>query len=120
VVPGHAICWRTSPSAGYALARATSLERAKVIGLSIVAADVGDDVQIQLDGLLTLPTASWDAVTGETGGLTASEVYYLDTFYGRLTLNPVSGGGNYSVRVGLATSADTMLIDLGPPIKLTV
>jgi hypothetical protein len=120
VVPGHAICWRISPSAGYALARATSLERSRVMGLSIVDANSGDDVQIQLDGLMTLPTASWDAVTGQTGGLTAGGIYYLDTFYGCLTLIPVTVGGNYSVRVGRATSADTMLVDIEPPIKITV
>jgi len=75
--------------------------------------------EIQTDGVLAATTGQWDAVTGDSGGLTAGTVYYLDpSTAGMLTDTAPSTAGQFVVRVGLATSTTEMEIGVEPPIKL--
>jgi hypothetical protein len=39
-------------------------------------------------GNITLPTAIWDARTGQTGGLTSGSLYYLSNSFGNYSVNP--------------------------------
>ena len=94
------------------LASAAASGTCKVLGLvrdaSIATASSGF---IQTDGILSATTGGWDAVTGDTGGLTAGSIYYLSTVAGGLTTTAPSGSGNYVIKVGLALSTTEMEID---------
>jgi hypothetical protein len=88
------------------LAKADASGTRRVLGLvadaSIAASAVGN---VQSDGVVTATTAEWDAVTGQTGGLTPGALYYLsaDT-EGELTTTPPSGAGEYIHVIGHALS----------------
>lgn len=102
------------------LARANALGTSNVLGLvrdsSIASSAVG---LIQTDGVLTATTAEWDAVTGETGGLTAGSVYYLSaSTAGRLTTTAPTSSGQLVVRVGVALSNTELEISIDQPILL--
>ena len=100
------------------LARADMLVTARVVGL--VASDTianGDPGNVQVVGELVATTGQWDAVTGQTGGLTPAANYYLsNTDSGMLTTTPPSSGVN--IQVGTANDTTKMVIDLKPLIKL--
>jgi hypothetical protein len=102
------------------LARANAQGTVQVLGLvtnaSVAAAGAAN---IQTDGVLTATTGEWDAVTGETGGLTPGAVYYLDdATAGMMTQTAPSAAGKFVVRVGVALSTTELDIDNTPPIKL--
>ena len=102
------------------LAQADAGATVEVLGLvrdaSIAAAASGE---IQTDGVLTATTGEWDNVTGETGGLTAGAVYYLDPDTpGNLTQTAPTTTGDFVVRVGRAISATAMEISVSQPILL--
>jgi hypothetical protein len=102
------------------LAQADAQGTVQVEGLvaeaSISAAASG---LIQTDGVLTASTGAWDAVTGDTGGLTPGAAYYLsEATPGGLTTTAPTSGGDFVVRVGLAISATALDISIMPPIKL--
>jgi hypothetical protein len=72
---------------------------------------------IAVAGVLTATTGQWDAVTGQTGGLTPDAIYYLDnTTAGKLTSTAPSTG--WVCPVGYAISTTRMKIDVQPTIKL--
>ena len=98
-----------------ALASATTLVASHVAGL--VAADTvsGVAAEIKRD---TLTLADWTAVTGTTN-LTPGAVYYLSTTTpGALTTTAPDSTDNVLVRVGVASAADTLSIQIGTPIIL--
>jgi len=100
--------------------RANAQGTVQILGLvadtSIAAAASGN---IQTDGVLAATTGQWDAVTGETGGLTPGAVYYLDAgTAGKLTQTAPTTTGQFVVKCGLAISATEMDIDTTAPIKL--
>lgn len=101
-------------------ARANAIGTSHVAGLvrdaSIAAAATGT---IQTDGVLTATTAEWDAVTGETGGLTAGARYFLDAATaGKLTQTAPTTVGQTVVKVGKALSTLSMIIDIEEAILL--
>jgi hypothetical protein len=74
---------------------------------------------IQTDGVLSATTEQWDAVTGDSGGLTPGAVYYLSaSTAGQLTTNAPTTAGQFVVRIGLALSSTELDISIEPPIKL--
>lgn len=93
--------------------RANASGTKSVLGLvadtSIASAGSGS---IQTDGVLTATTTQWDAVTGQTGGLTPGSEYWLDAATaGKLTTS-VPGAGNYLTLVGTALSTTAMEISV--------
>lgn len=101
-------------------AQANAANTAKVMGLvqdpSIAAAGSG---YVLTDGILTATTAQWDAVTGETGGLTPGARYYLSaSTAGMLTQTPPSVDGEFIAPVGTAKSATEFEITILSTIKL--
>lgn len=100
------------------LAQADAQSTIRVAGLvadtSIAAAASGE---ILFDGILVATTTQWDAVTGQTGGLTFGADYFLSaaTAGGLVTTAPTTG---FVVRVGYALSATEFEIEIGQPIKL--
>lgn len=62
-------------------------------------------------GRLVLTTAQWDARTGDSGGLTAGDYYWLSSTAGGLTkTQPASG---YGQCVGVAESTTVLLVNIG-------
>lgn len=97
-------------------ARANAAATHGPIGLvrdaSIAAAASGS---IQTDGVATGTTAQWDAVTGQTGGLTSGSVYFLSSATaGRLTTTAPTATGEYVQRVGRAISSTSLEISIAP------
>lgn len=109
-----------SGSDAFIKARANASGTSRVVGLvaatSIAAAALG---LVQLGGPLAATTAQWDAVTGQTGGLTAGAFYFLDaSTAGKITSTAPSTAGQYVAPIGQAQDATTMLIQVGPTILL--
>jgi hypothetical protein len=101
-------------------ARANASGTAKLHGLiydaSIASASAGS---VATDGVVTATTTQWDAITGQTGGLTAGADYFLDAAAaGKLTSTPPSTAGQYNVYVGRAKSTTDMHLDIRFPIAL--
>lgn len=99
--------------------------RANAIGTSVVAGLAKASVlttatgSFRSAGRLSLTTGQWDAITGETGGLTAGARYFLDAAAaGELVQTPVDAAGNFLVQVGVAISTTDMLIQINQPIGL--
>ena len=77
------------------------------------------DGMVQTDGILAATTGQWDAVTGDTGGLTAGTVYYLDaSTAGFITSTAPTTVSQYVVQLGRAISTTEMEISICDPIGL--
>lgn len=113
---GHAVY--SSAADSVKLANANASSTTVVVGLvaavSINSAAAG---AIANSGFLAATTGQWDAVTGQTGGLTFGATYYLsNATAGKLTsTKPTSG---FVVKVGVGMSTTKMAINIGPVIKL--
>lgn len=99
-------------------ANANAAGTKEVIGLvaatSISSAAAGNVI---VEGVLSATTGQWDAVTGQTGGLTSGAVYYLsNTTAGNLTTTAPSSG--YVCRVGVALSTTLLRLKVGAPVQL--
>lgn len=102
------------------LAQADALSTSEVLGLvadvSIAAAASGG---ILTDGRLVATTTQWDAVTGQTGGLTPGAKYYLSAATaGMLTTTAPNVDGNVVAPVGKALSTTEMEINIEHTILL--
>lgn len=93
--------------------RANSSATAFVTGIAVVPGVDGDRALVQFAGPVTLTEAEWDAITGETGGLTLGPYYLDDGAAGKLTTTPPSFDGTFVVQVGIATSATDLMVQLG-------
>jgi len=100
-------------------ALATAYSSAKVIGFATESISDSSDGTIQSNGTLTATTGQWDAVTGDSGGLTPGTTYYLsNTASGNITSTAPTGSGNYITKVGDALSSTTLLIIPTRPIQI--
>jgi hypothetical protein len=100
------------------LANANAAGTMGVVGLvSATSIANGAAGLVAMDGVLTATTTQWDAVTGQTGGLTFGSVYFLsNTTAGALTTTAPASG--YVVPVGRALSTTQMKIHIGPSVQL--
>lgn len=101
------------------LARANLIGTAQAFALvkdiSIATAVSGD---VQLEGILEATTGQWDAVTGQSGGLTTGSTYYLSmTTPGALTTTAPTSSG-LVVQIGKALSTTRFDISIRRPIRL--
>jgi hypothetical protein len=93
--------------------RANSATTAHVIGLASSSGVAGNKTFVQYLDALTLTTAEWDVITGQTGGLTLDAPYYLSSATaGKLTTTAPVGGGTFKTPVGIALSPTTMMIQM--------
>jgi hypothetical protein len=104
VTPGHANAANTS----------------SMVGLASGPGIVGQPVPVQFAGVLTLDTDQWDAVTGETGGLTIGVTYYLSagSQEGRLTQSAPATSADFLAPAGVALSPADFLIQLSAPTEV--
>ena len=99
---------------------ADAIGTSEVLGLvsdvSIAASASG---RVLTDGKLTATATQWDAVTGQTGGLTAGDIYFLDpTTAGKLTITAPTADTKVVARVGKSLSATVLEISINQPILL--
>lgn len=75
--------------------------------------------QIAKNGLVSATTAQWDAVTGQTGGLTPGANYFLDaTTSGKITTTPPATAGQIVLELGTAISTTDFDVDIQTPYLL--
>lgn len=99
-----------------AAARANATATAVACGLAMRNAAQDEPVPIQFAGPLDLSTDEWDAITGDSGGLTVGAYYYVSSAAaGKL----VKIAPTIEIRVGLALSSTTMLVQIGDLIDNT-
>lgn len=79
---------------------------ATIVGI-ITNADTGGGVRVQYSGIVTLTEDEWAAVV--SGGLTASEAYFVDTA-GHLTDVAPGTPGNWSSQVFVALNSTQVLL----------
>jgi len=102
------------------LAQADDVNTSEVVGLvSDASVANGANGSIQTGGILTATTGQWDTITGETGGLVANTVYFLDpSAEGKLTVNAPTTDGHLVSRIGKGLSTTQLEIAIQPPILL--
>lgn len=110
----------TSGSGSVDKAKADALATVEVLGLvrdASIAATVSGN--IQTDGVLSATTGQWDAITGQTGGLTVGAVYFLSAASaGQLTVTAPSAVGHFVARVGKAISETELEITIEQSVEL--
>lgn len=74
---------------------------------------VGSPTEVQFGGVVALPSAAWDAVTGESGGLVSGGTYFLSPV-GLLTRSPLPAAIPF--QVGTAIDGVRMLLST-PRVK---
>jgi hypothetical protein len=117
VVPGCPVY--VSGANAFNKARANALATSRVLGLAQAGIASAATGVIQQNGTLVLTTTQWDAITGQTGGLTSGSYYWLDpATAGMMTTTPPSTVGQTNVLIGLAMSTTDFLISPEPPILL--
>lgn len=90
----------------------------KAIGIASESINSSASGSIVTGGEVTATTGEWDAVTGQTGGLTFGSMYFIDpTTAGRLTTTAPTGSG-YVAPVGFAISTTKMIVRIGPRVQL--
>jgi hypothetical protein len=101
------------------LARANADSTSRVAGFAEEDSSANSTVEVTADGVMTLTTAKWDAVTGGSGGLTPGSDYFLskDTA-GQITTTAPDADGEFVSRVGHALSTTEMDVEIAQPIKL--
>jgi hypothetical protein len=71
------------------------------------------------DGVFEADAADWDAVTGQTGGLTVGADYWLSAAAaGMLTATAPDADGDFVKKVGHALTATQMDVEIGQTVKL--
>lgn len=117
MVKGAAVYQQSADQFDKAQANGSSI--AVAYGLVPDGASTGTPCNVQFAGVLELTTTEWDAVTGQSGGLTATAKYYLDPLNpGQMTTTIPTTPGQYVVEMGLALSTTKFVIDIKPPILL--
>ena len=110
----------TSSAAGMDKAQADAIGTKDVLGLVLDATVATSTIGgLQSAGLFAASTTEWDAVTGESGGLTTGEKYYLDpSTAGMLTVNVPTTEGQFVAPVGIAFSTTELTISVRSTVKL--
>lgn len=97
-------------------ANANNVNSKNVVGLvnvtSIANAASGN---VAVSGIMEATTGQWDAVTGQTGGLTYGAIYYLsNATAGALTTT--APGSGYVAPIGIALSTTKIKINIGQTV----
>lgn len=83
-----------------------------VVGLVTEQTAIGGPINFRDRGLMILPTASWDALTGGSGGLTPGAFYYLSAAAAGKLVTALPSGADSGVLIGKAINAKTMMISI--------
>lgn len=108
--------YKTATADQIAKANANAAGTYQCIGLTSAAINNSASGVVIVGGVLTGTTGEWDAVTGQTGGLTPGARYFLsNATAGNLTTTAPTTG--YLVRVGIAVSTTQLLLQFGEPVQ---
>jgi hypothetical protein len=101
----------TDTSATCKKAKADAAGTAGAIGFALTATAAAGTATVQTAGTISLTTGQWDAVTGQTGGLTAGALYFVDpTTAGKITTTAPNATGQFCMQVGRASSTTIMIM----------
>lgn len=106
---------------GFKKAKADALGTSVVVGLVSQSPSISNGASgtVGTSGILTATTAQWDAVTGQSGGLTFNTRYYLDpTTAGKITTTAPTTVGQSVVEIGVAISTTELKISIQKRILL--
>ena len=109
LVPGNAVY--VSANGTVMLAGKETSGTKTVLGLAKDDIDAGAQGEIVTNGVLTMLTGWWDAVTGQTGGLTAGKKYYLGSAGALEEGPPTATDGEYVVELGIALSTTELKVE---------
>lgn len=115
--PGTPLVQSTTADKTVVPGRANAEATSSLVGLAGGPGVAGSNVFSQFAGVLTLTTEEWDAITGQSGGLTRNAPYYLGSGFneGQLTTTAPSTSGTFVARAGVALSSTDLLIQLCAP-----
>ena len=100
-------------------AKADSATTTKVLGFARAEIAANANGDIQTDGFITATTGQWDAITGDSGGLTPGSSYYLSAATaGQMTKTAPSTTGQYVAELGTAILTTKFEIRVEKTIKL--
>lgn len=117
LIAGAAVYASAAGHVDKARANASGTSRCRGIAQAAIASAASGTVQI--NGVVTLTTAEWDAVAGTSGGLTYDATYYLSPgTAGLLTGTCPSSVGQYVVIVGVALSTTELDLKIQEPVLL--
>jgi hypothetical protein len=117
ILAGQAIYATTATDARRAIANGSVSSR--VFGLAMSDMPPGVAALVQLDAVMELTVAQWEAATGLAGPLAAGQPYFLsDTVPGGITPFPPSADGSYVAPVGVAITGTKFLIDVDTRIRI--
>lgn len=101
------------------LNRANATGTCKAVGVATEDIASSASGQIQTNGIVTLTTGQWDAVTGDSGGLTPGAYYFSSAATaGMLTTTAPTTVGQLVQKIGQAISTVSMNISISDPILL--
>lgn len=114
LVPGTPV----AVQAGAVRGNATNASKSMIVGLVQVSTDVTLQTPVLCAGKMTLTTAEWDTVTGQSGGLSPSATYYLSETPGGLSTTAPTALGSSVTVVGRASSSTALVMCVSTPIYL--
>jgi len=103
---------------GYHVARliADGSTSGLVVGLAVTAGGDGVDVTYQFEGIMTLTTAEWEAITQGGGGLSPGSAFYVsDLTTGLITSVQPSTPGHQIILLGYAISETQLQLMINFP-----
>ena len=116
--PGTPVYQSDSADGTVLAAQGDDSETASVTGIAVAIGIEGSSVLVKYAGPLRLTAAQWDAVTGDTGGLTRGARYFVSSSAsGELTTTAPVGSGDFVTQVGIALSSVDMMIQPGPALE---
>ena len=100
-------------------ATAADYSKSRAAGLSVTPSALASTAMaIQCEGTFELPTAAWDMLTGDVGGLKAGKEYFLsDAILGGL-ITPPNVNAAAVTKLGKAVSSTVLDLNIEPPIML--
>lgn len=97
---------------------ASTLGTSVIVGFAQADTDPTMPIPVQGGGALSLPTTTWDTVTGQVGGLTPGARYVLATTPGGLSTSAPTAVGNAVTALGTSRDATTLILEIAQPILL--
>ena len=107
-------CGPVSISAADTVVAASAVNRPNVIGVMTGSVASGASGGVMSGGGMVATTAEWDAITGQTGGLTPGVTYFLGS-PGLTTTVPTV---DFLTRVGVAINSTRLELNISRPIRL--
>jgi hypothetical protein len=107
----------TDTAGGFKKANANAVGTSLVTGILTTTTASAASGAVATSGEMSATTLEWDAITGQTGGLTLNAVYFLDNVTAGKLTTTIPGSG-FLIAVGKAVSTTKFIVNIGPRIQL--